>query len=309
VIEHAPIGMALLSLDGRYRQVNRAYCSLLGRDEAALLASSLGAVMHRDDVLLHLDLLSRTIEGDLPGFRLESRYLRPDGSTVWADVSVAVVDEEGGRRGSCIVQVLDITERKLAEERLRHDARHDALTGLRNRAGLDAAIDEALEATRLTGSRTAVLFLDLDRFKPVNDEHGHAVGDQVLRAVAGRLQRCVRPGDSVARLGGDEFVIVARGVANARAVSTLAARVQRVVGQPIRVQGRSIQIDVSIGTHLIADDETADAALRSADRAMYQVKRERTRDGAPPAMLIDLDADVRVTRQTTEVHGPARSDR
>jgi diguanylate cyclase (GGDEF)-like protein/PAS domain S-box-containing protein len=291
IVEHAPIGMALLTLGGEYRRVNPAFCAFVGRDEPELLANSLGAVMHRDDVVHHLDLLSRTIEGDLPGFRLECRYLRPDGSSVWGDVSVAVVQDEGGRPQSCIVQVVDITDRKLAEERLRHDALHDPLTGLRNRAGLEAALDDAVEALRLTGSPTTVLYVDLDRFKAVNDTHGHGVGDELLRAVAGRIERCVRPDDTVARLGGDEFVIVARGIGDERAAAALSDRVRRAIGQPLRTKGLTLHVGASVGSHVVGAGETAEAILGSADRSMYGMKLRRA-GGRDTEDVIDLDALV-----------------
>ncbi len=158
--------------------------------------------------------------------------------------------------------------------RLAHQALHDPLTALPNRLLLADRLAHAVEASRRRGQRVAVLFLDLDSFKSVNDRCGHLVGDQVLVTVADRLRAAVRPADTVARLGGDEFVVVAEDLDDpAAAAAEMAGRIAQIVSQPIRVDGHELVMTVSIGMALAdADSDPADVLAR-ADTAMYQAKR------------------------------------
>ncbi|WP_164983976.1 EAL domain-containing protein [Cellulomonas endophytica] len=170
------------------------------------------------------------------------------------------------------VQLVDVTERTDLEARLAHQAMHDALTGLPNRVLLLDRIAQALAAAPRAGGAVAVLFLDLDHFKRVNDSLGHAVGDQVLAEVATRLVRAVRPGDTVARLGGDEFVVCCPAVADRAAGAALAARVLREVCRPVTVDGREVGVGASVGMTLARAGTDPGDLLREADTAMYEAK-------------------------------------
>jgi diguanylate cyclase (GGDEF)-like protein len=191
----------------------------------------------------------------------------PDGRTV-------AVHEQPLPDGGWVATHEDITDRRQAEERIRFLARHDVLTGLPNRGLLMTRIKQALPGAR-RGPGFAVLFLDLDRFKMVNDTLGHAAGDTLLQQVAGRLTACVQAGDTVARLGGDEFVILQAGVKSPESAASLAQRIIAAVGAPYAIGGNEVVIGVSIGIDIAVTDQTsADELLRSADMALYMAKGE-----------------------------------
>jgi diguanylate cyclase (GGDEF)-like protein len=173
-----------------------------------------------------------------------------------------------------IFQIQDITDRKRAEEQLLHDAFHDALTGLPNRALFMDHVKMAIQRSRRSGNRLfAALFLDLDRFKIINDSLGHMVGDQLLVGIAHRLEMCLRPGDTVARLGGDEFTILLEDLATSDDALDVARRVQEAVTQPFNIGGHEVFTTASIGIALSNTGyERAEDLLRDADTAMYRAK-------------------------------------
>ena len=174
-----------------------------------------------------------------------------------------------------VINCHDITQRKLAEEQLLHDAFHDALTGLPNRS---LFIDRLEHSVRLAKRRTdylfAVLFLDLDRFKVVNDSLGHAIGDLLLVAIARRLEACLRPGDTVARIGGDEFVLLLEDIDGVNEASSIVNRLQQQITSPILLDGHEVFITASIGIALSSDEDLETTnLLRDADTAMYRAKK------------------------------------
>jgi diguanylate cyclase (GGDEF)-like protein len=161
-------------------------------------------------------------------------------------------------------------------ERLRHGALHDALTGLPNRTLFLDRLEQSLRRARRRGTEraAAVLFLDLDRFKLVNDSLGHAVGDELLQAVAERLDGAIRPGDTVARLGGDEFTVLLEDVGDAREAAVVAERVLATLHDPFAVAGRELHISGSIGIALAAPEADPEELIRDADVAMYRAKSQ-----------------------------------
>jgi diguanylate cyclase (GGDEF)-like protein/PAS domain S-box-containing protein len=176
--------------------------------------------------------------------------------------------------GGAVVFFVDITERKLAAERALLVAQHDALTGLSNRRLLREEAERILAAARRQAHKIAVLFLDLDRFKPINDSHGHEVGDKLLKTVARRIQRTLRAEDAVGRIGGDEFVAVLVGIRDAEDAAHVAANLVRTVGRPYRVNGLSLDVGVSVGISLFPEHgESIDVLFKRADAAMYDAKR------------------------------------
>jgi diguanylate cyclase (GGDEF)-like protein len=170
---------------------------------------------------------------------------------------------------------VNITRRKMAEQALAHQAAHDPLTGLANRVRLQSTLDAALArpGTRVASTGVGLLYLDVDRFKPVNDRYGHAAGDEVLQSIAHRLRAQVRPQDTVARVGGDEFAIVVPRV-NGPALAGLVARLRAALNPPHLIHGGLVPVPVSIGSHLAAPGDPAAAALHAADQAMYAAKRQ-----------------------------------
>ena len=279
VFDHAPIGMSLLSLAGRFEQVNVALAQLTERTTQELLAVGQRDLLHPDDVARWDELVADMVEGRVDSARLEARIHRADDRLVWAIITMATLRDHDGVAHHLITQTEDITARKDAEERLRHMALHDALTGTPNRVLFLDRTEHALRRSERSGLMTAVLFVDLDLFKRVNDSLGHATGDQVLIAVARRLGRTIRPGDTVARLGGDEFAVLCEDLDDLEDAQAVAAHITEALREPFGVNTRSVAISASVGIAL-GSGRTASAAeiLRDADVAMYRAKeRGRSR--------------------------------
>ena len=271
--DHAA-GMALVAPDGRWIQVNRSLCEMLGYCEDELLAGNFQLITHRDDLNLMLDQLRKLHEGTISSLQLEQRYLHKNQELRWVLLSVTTVNDAQDRSANLIFQMQDITDRKHAEEKLVHDAFHDALTGLPNRILLMDHLKQSVErAKRKKHSPFAVLFLDFDRFKLINDSLGHMVGDQLLIAIARRLEASVRPGDTVARLGGDEFTILLDDLNRPDEAIVVVRRLLRNLAEPFKLAGREVFITASVGVALsTAEYEQADDVLRDADTAMYRAK-------------------------------------
>jgi diguanylate cyclase (GGDEF)-like protein/PAS domain S-box-containing protein len=269
---HAPIGMALVGMDGAFIEVNHALCRLVGYDEADLLALTFQQITHAEDLASDLDNLALLTRGTIDHYTMEKRYLTRDGEVVWVRLAVSMARDEDNAPAHYIAQVQDITAERAAHAQLEHQALHDPLTGLANRDLLMDRLSHALARSSRSGHRTVVMFCDLDHFKAVNDSMGHEAGDAVLVTVAERLRAAVRPGDTVARLGGDEFVVVAEGVSEGVDQSALAARVQDVLDQPVQIGGREVRSGASIGVAVAGPDADARSVLREADAAMYRAK-------------------------------------
>ncbi|HQT26735.1 MAG TPA: EAL domain-containing protein, partial [Burkholderiales bacterium] len=188
-------------------------------------------------------------------------------------LSIHLVKDRDGRITNFIALFSDITERKASFEQIEHLAHYDALTNLPNRSLLNERLDSAIAAAKRNGSRVAVLFLDLDRFKHINDSLGHFAGDLLLQAVANRLKRCIREIDTVARIGGDEFVMVLNGIRESADAAHVAQKVLETMTEPVFIEGREIVTTPSIGISLYPDDGQNHAALiRNSDAAMYHAK-------------------------------------
>jgi diguanylate cyclase (GGDEF)-like protein/PAS domain S-box-containing protein len=275
---HAPIGVALCDGDARIVEVNTAFALMMGLDSAHLTGQSLGDLMHPDDwdrllVPHRAEQGAGRVELITSGRAIESRYLRPDGRVVWGLLAISRVPRQT-ESDLLIVQVQDISDGKAIAQRMAHDAEHDKMTGLANRSKFLLVAAEALAEANITGEHLATLFIDLDRFKAINDSLGHQAGDIVLQTVAQRLLGAVRPADLVARLGGDEFTVLLRGVGADRALEA-AQRIADAIRQPIELPDGETIITGSIGVSIAAPGtppEMAEHLLRDADLAMYRAK-------------------------------------
>ncbi|HEX6185170.1 MAG TPA: diguanylate cyclase, partial [Pyrinomonadaceae bacterium] len=226
--DHAAIGMALVSPEGRWLQVNRSLCDILGYTEEELLGMSFQQITHQDEQASVLAHVRQMLDGHAPTCQTENRYFHKDGHVVWIYLSISRARDAQADETRLIFQIQDITDRKQAERRLLHDAFHDPLTGLPNRSLFTDRLKHALARhKRLGAAHFSVLFLDLDRFKVINDSLGHAIGDQLLISIARRLETCLRPGDTVARLGGDEFTILLEDMDDIEEAVAVAKRVEK----------------------------------------------------------------------------------
>ena len=286
--EHAPIGMALVALDGSFQRVNRSLCLITGYPENQLLERGMDVFTHPDDREDDADGLHQLIAGTIPSLRTEKRHLHASGHTVWTTVSIAVVRDQCGDPLHFITQVEDISERKVLEDRLRHLADHDPLTGVRNRRQFEQDLFLQLGTCRRYGEEAAMMMVDLDGFKEVNDTYGHHAGDLVLKAVAGALRARLRGSDVVARFGGDEFAVLLAKVTpdKARAVADDLRRCVAAVA--VTISGTTLHPSASIGVAYInRGSPSKEAILQEADRAMYARKR---------ASKLGLEPTVRAER-------------
>ncbi|HEY9405019.1 MAG TPA: EAL domain-containing protein [Pyrinomonadaceae bacterium] len=271
--DHAA-GMALVNTDGHWLQVNNSLCSMLGYSEAEMLAIRLHDLTHSDDLGNELVNLDKLMSGTLTSTQLEKRLRHKTGHYVWVLTSASVVRDAGGRPTLFIFQIQDITERKRAEEQVHFAAFHDALTGLPNRVLLSERMSLAVErAKRRHDYQFAVLFIDLDRFKVINDSLGHPAGDQLLIEIARRLEGCLRATDTVARLGGDEFAVLLDNIEGDNHPTIVAERIQLSLSMPFDLGGHEVYTSASIGIAFsVTGYESADDILRDSDTAMYRAK-------------------------------------
>jgi len=245
---------------------------LLGYDPSELVGRSIYELMSADDreETRHLSFMINEATPTTYSYRL----LRKDGTAVWFETTSRSVRNPVTNEVDEFISVSrDITERKLVEEQIEHQAYHDALTGLPNRRLFRDRLTIALAHARRLDTPVAVVFLDLDRFKDVNDTLGHSFGDELLKAVAIRLKTALRQEDSIARMGGDEFTILIANLKTPDDALKIGQKILEVVAQPMRIEGNEVFITTSIGIALFpSDGDTAEALLKNADHAMYRAK-------------------------------------
>ncbi len=274
--EYAPIGMALISADGKCVQVNRSLCEILDISMEEMLAKNLQSFCHPEDLPHFQTQFGRLLREEFPSHQIETRFLHGSGIEIWTIASISLIREAQTQEHHVIIQIQDITDRKRAEDQLRFDAIHDALTGLANRTLLIDRLEVAmLRANRHPEMLFALVFVDLDRFKVVNDSLGHLVGDQLLREIANRMRGCLRTGDTLARLGGDEFVLLLDDINGASEATEIAHRMQDVIGAPFCWNNHEVIPSASMGVAIFDTSyQLAEELLRDADTAMYQAKAQ-----------------------------------
>jgi diguanylate cyclase (GGDEF)-like protein/PAS domain S-box-containing protein len=273
--DDAPIGMALVGLDGKIMRANRSIGQLFGRSMDELIGVAVRDITHSDDRESSGEQLRRLFDGTIERYYLEKRYVRPDGEVVWAALSASLVRNADHTPAYCIGQLEDITERKALGDRLAHEATHDPMTGLPNRTRFLDRLALALQVSNREHRQVAVLFADLDQFKVINDGLGHAFGDQLLATVADRLRSALRPGDVVARFGGDEFTVLCGEISGEDSALEVASRLAAAIAEPISLGHGEVFITASIGIALSgAPDDTPETLLRDADTAMYRAKAD-----------------------------------
>jgi diguanylate cyclase (GGDEF)-like protein/PAS domain S-box-containing protein len=300
---HAAIGMALVEPDGKVLQVNDALCSLLGTEEAAIVGRPFQTFVDPEDgpALARQWRAVRARDGS--DTTVELRCVRAGGQVVHVALHSGHFSDDDATQPCLILQAQDITARRKAEAQLQHIAYHDGLTSLANRIRFGQCLALAIErCTTEPGYEFAVMYLDFDRFKLINDTLGHSAGDRFLTQVAQRIREQVRPCDTVGRLGGDEFAILVDRLGDETALLAMAERLQQVLAQPYALDGTEVTSSASIGiTFSSVGYETPGDVLRDADIAMYRAKaagRARTAlfDASLRAQLasqVNLERDLR----------------
>jgi len=269
--DNAPIGMALIAVDGRWLQVNDALCRITGCTGQELKATTLRAITHPDDADLDAQSLKQLLAGEIPNYQVEKRYRHAWGHYAWVLVTSSIVHDEHLNPLYIVTQVQDISERKEMAKRLEYVVDHDFLTGLLNRRHFEQELAKETERSARYGGPGAVLLIDLDNFKDVNDTFGHRAGDDVLKGVAGLLRQRLRHTDIVARIGGDEFAALLTQT-DAEQAQIVADEVVKALGRETAVLAdQTIRITASVGVAMF-DGLTDVEVLAYADIAMYEAK-------------------------------------
>jgi diguanylate cyclase (GGDEF)-like protein/PAS domain S-box-containing protein len=268
----SPVGMALEGLDGRFLEVNPALCQMLDRPAEWLLDRHVHDVLEPEDRGADLVARDQVASGLLESHAAERRLLRADGSRAWTLHAMGLLTDERGAAQRFVSHYVDVSEARGARERMQHLATHDGLTGLLNRDGFWTAAAPIVGHPGRAGTGLAVLFIDVDDFKAVNDSLGHAVGDQVLAEIGRRIGASLRADDLVARFGGDEFIALLTAVRAAEDAEGVADQLHRCVHRPIAVGDRAVEVTLSIGLALVRPDDLSDAAVNRADLSMYRAK-------------------------------------
>jgi diguanylate cyclase (GGDEF)-like protein/PAS domain S-box-containing protein len=323
---------ALRESEGRFRDLTELSSDWYWEQDAELRTTQVSSKIGDFALDVTQYLGKRRWEGDIEGVSeeqwrahratLEAHqpfqdfvYQRPDTHGQLRTISISgrpIFDEQGAFRGYRGTG-RDVTEHKRTEERIRHMAQHDALTQLPNRALLQDRIEQAVAQARRGRERLALLFIDLDRFKTINDSLGHAAGDRLLQDVAARLRGCTRATDTVARIGGDEFVVLLGRLKEVEAARHVAQKILDALGAPFALEGHALQVTPSIGISVYPDDGAdADTLLRNADAAMYHAKqagrnncqyfRQEMNDAARARLQLENDLRQAIERAEFSVH-------
>ena len=293
IVDNAADAILTIDLDGYIESVNPAAEGMFGRRAIDLVGAPIGNLMKTVD--------GQPVAGPVPAFGREVVGVRDDGTTF--PLELAVTDVELGDRTVSTVIARDISDRKALERRLTSQATHDSLTGLPNRLLLIDRLTHALARAERTGRPLAVLFVDLDRFKVINDSLGHTAGDALLFTAASRFRDAVRTGDTVARFGGDEFVVLVENLADETDALRVAEQLSHTLDEPVRIGAQEIHVTASIGIVVGRPGrDTAEGLVRDADVAMYRAKTNGR------ARFEVFDADLRLQAlERLEIEGAIRT--
>ena len=272
--EDAPVGMSVATPGGRFIQVNNALCEITGYTREELLSLNIATITHPEELDERTRLLTELVGGEMDSYIRDGRLLRANGDAVWVSHHVRLLRDADGNPVQLIAHLVDITERRMLERELRHMADHDPLTALLNRRGLEAELERHVTHVNRYGARGALLVLDLDHFKAVNDTLGHEAGDRLIVTVANLLRTRLRSSDAVARLGGDEFAILLPD-ANAEMARHVAEEIVADVQRNAAVDHGQTRrhVTASVGVTMFTQEQiNAESVLVDADLAMYDAK-------------------------------------
>jgi diguanylate cyclase (GGDEF)-like protein/PAS domain S-box-containing protein len=269
----AAVGLAHVAPDGRWLMANQKLCEIVGYSHKEMLNLRFQDITHPDDLATDWALGKRMANHELDEQTREKRYMHKSGYYIWVNLTTSLVRDADGNPKYYSTVIEDISRRKQIEEELLHLANHDVLTGLPNRSLLLDRLSQALVYANRAGGQVAVLLIDLDRFKNINDSLGHDVGDKIIMEIGRRLTACVRTGDTVARFGGDEFAVIRPDVVREETVAIMAQQVLEALSRPLMIEGHEFYPTGSIGISMYPrDGQDGQALLKNADTAMYRAK-------------------------------------
>ena len=290
VFSGAAVGIGVGDVDGRILDVNPALRKMLGYTADEMRQRNVGDFIHPADTSDVWQRYQQLISGAVDSFRIAKRFVRSDGATVWTQLTVSLIRDDVGQPKFQVAVMEDVTDLRLLQSRLEHQAHHDALTGLANRALFSLRLEELARSTD-PAQRIGLCLLDLDGFKAINDSVGHAIGDRVLIEIASRLGHTL-DGDRglVARLGGDEFAALIEGTTNSRDLIAVAEAALAAVSQPVVVSGATYNLTASAGlVERAAAGADPEELVRAADMTLYWAKAE----GKDRWALFDLERSLR----------------
>lgn len=276
--ETSPIGMAATSVEKGWLEVNEAMTEILGYSETELKQKTWTELTHPDDLQADLDQFSRLLSGEIDDYSIDKRFIHKSGRIVPTHLSVRALRKPDGQADYCVALLEDITERMQAQQKIEYLAHFDPLTSLPNRTLLTDRVTNMLQLASRSKSGLALLYLDLDRFKNVNDSLGHAAGDLLLQQVAHRLKNTLRDEDTVSRMGGDEFVALLPGTDDDGA-ARVARKILDALAQPYQLDQYQLNMTASIGIAMYPENGVDFASLsRAADSALYRAKQSGRND-------------------------------
>ncbi|GEM_PF-2831061 len=270
---YAAIGMALVSPKGQWLKVNKSLCDLLNYTEAEMLKMDFQSTTYLDDLSADLQNVQKLLDGKIHAYQMEKRYIKKNGQIVWTLLNRVLVRDANQKPLYFITQIQNIDLQKKAEAELTYIAFHDTLTELANRKMLEIKFKQVLDFAKRNKQKLAVLYVDIDYFKKINDSLGHEAGDILLKLIARRLEDLKRKTDILARFGGDEFVLILTEIINEYDISHIIKSLQKMVSENFIIHDNTIQITLSIGVSLYPNDgEDLSTLLSKADIALYRVK-------------------------------------
>ena len=273
-IEQSPISVVVVDLAANIEYVNPRFSAITGYASEEVVGKNPRILQSGLTPKQTYDELWRKVTSG-QAWQGELINKRKNGEIYWEDAYIAPVKQPSGEVTHFVAAKIDITERKAMEEQVRRMAQCDPLTDLPNRRLFSDRLQQALVLAERERTRLAVMFLDLDRFKPINDRYGHAMGDLVLKEVATRIQSSLRASDTLARIGGDEFVVLLPHISSASDVVGVAEKIRQVLNQPFSVDGQVMSLSSSAGIALYPEHgDTEQALVRNADTAMYYAKED-----------------------------------
>jgi diguanylate cyclase (GGDEF)-like protein/PAS domain S-box-containing protein len=308
LVQHSSDVFAILDQMGIIRYVSPATERVFGTTADKMVNRTLAEMVHDADRAAYEAHFSASLMGSLSTSHIGCRMMRNDGEWMRTETVATNLLRDVNVNG-IVLTIRDVTERVTLEEHLRHQALHDPLTGLGNRALFQDRVAHGLQRAERTNSEVAVIFLDLDNFKEINDSLGHAAGDAVLVQTANRLRTCLRDSDTAARFGGDEFAILLEQCRGEGEVMDVATRISAALSRPLTVEGKDANLGASIGIARAQPQQTADEVLRNADVAMYHAKSRGKacavlyESGMHAAVLdrIEMQADLRKALERSEL--------